>query len=130
MAFTALESFESPSRQGHPIVYTTKSELTLQRPAKLRVIICGDGPASEFYYDGKAMKAFAPVENLAVAEAPPTIDAALEAAYHAAGIYFPFTDFIVADTYGRCSSGDAARLLRRPIPSSRGYDNGHRGIRG
>jgi len=41
----------------------------------------GDGPSSEFYYDGKTMVAFAPAENLvAIAEAPSTIDAALEKA--------------------------------------------------
>ena len=56
----------------------------------------GDGPASEFYYDGKTMMAYAPAENLvAVADAPPTIDAALEAAYNKAAIFFPFTDLLV-----------------------------------
>jgi hypothetical protein len=98
VAFTAVESYESQSRQGHSLVYVSKSEVTLQRPDKLRVITLGDGPASEFYYDGKTMTAFAPAENLvAITEAPPTIDAALEAAYHASGTYFPFTDLIVAD---------------------------------
>jgi len=44
--------------------------------------------------------ALSPAENLvAIAEAPPTIDAALEEAYHNAAIYFPFTDMIVADPY-------------------------------
>jgi hypothetical protein len=106
VSFTAVESFESPSRQGHPLVYTTKSEVSLQRPDKLRVIISGDGPASEFYYDGKKMTAFAHTENLiAVADAPPTIDKALEAAYHSAGIYFPFTDLIVTDPYGDMAPG-------------------------
>jgi hypothetical protein len=71
-----------------------------QRPDKLRVITLGDGPASQFYYDGKSMIAFAPAEKLiAVAEAPPTIDAALEAAFHSSGTYFPFDDLIVADPY-------------------------------
>ena len=100
MSFTAVVTYESPSRLGPPLVYTTRSEVTLQRPDKLRVITPGDGPASEFYYDGKTMMAFAPAENLvAVADAPPTIDAALKAAYDAAAIYFPFTDVIVADPY-------------------------------
>ncbi len=100
VAFVAVESYETPSRQGHPLVLVNKSEVTLQRPNKLRVITPGDGPASEFYYDGKKMMAFAPTENLlAVADAPPTIDAALEAAYHSSGTYFPFTDLIVADPY-------------------------------
>jgi hypothetical protein len=93
MAFTAVVSYESPSRLGTPLVYTTKSEVTLQRPDKLRVITSGDGPASEFYYDGKVMMAFEPAANLvAVADAPPTIDATPQAAYDSAAVYFPFTD--------------------------------------
>jgi hypothetical protein len=101
MRFTAVVSYENPSLFGPPLVYTTKSDVVVQRPDKLRVITSGDGPASEFYYDGKTMVAFAPAENLvAVAEAPPTIDAALKAAYDSGGIYFPFTDLIVADPYG------------------------------
>jgi hypothetical protein len=87
MRFTAVISYESPSRLGPPLVYTTTSEVTLQRPDKLRVITPGDGPASEFYYDGKTMMAFEPAANLvAVADAPPTIDAALKAAYDNAAI--------------------------------------------
>jgi hypothetical protein len=106
MTFTAVISYESPSRLGPPLVYTTKSDVTLQRPDKLRVITPGDGPASEFYYDGKTMTAFAPVENhVAVADAPPTIDATLKAAYDTAAIYFPFTDVIVADPYQDVADG-------------------------
>src|SRR6185503_11264163 len=76
MSFTAVISYESPSLLGPPLVYTTTSEVTLQRPDKLRVLTPGDGPASEFYYDGKTMTAFAPTENLvATAVAPATIDA-------------------------------------------------------
>ena len=64
MKFTAIHFYESPSRQGHPLAFTTKSEVTLQRPDKLRVIMSADGPASEFYYDGKKMMVYAPAENL------------------------------------------------------------------
>jgi hypothetical protein len=104
MKFTAIHFYESPSRQGHPLAFTTKSEVTLQRPDKLRVMILADGPASEFYYDGKKMMAYAPAENLvATADAPPTIDATLEQAYHSAAIYFPFADWIVADPYKEMS---------------------------
>lgn len=101
MSFTAVVSYENPSRLGPPLIYTTSSDVTLKRPDKLQVITAGDGPASEFYYDGKTVMAFAPAENLvAVADAPPTIDATLEAAYHYAAIYFPFSDVLVADPYG------------------------------
>ena len=106
MSFTAVVSYESASRLGIPLVYTTRSEVTLQRPDKLRVITPGDGPASEFYYNGKTMTAFAPAENLvAIAEAPATIDAALKAAYDSAAIYFPFANLIAADPYTHITDG-------------------------
>src|SRR5271157_4047433 len=100
MTFTADVSYESPTRQGPPLVYVTRSEVTMVRPNKLKVISPGDGPASEFYYDGKVMMAYTPAANLvAVADAPPTIDATLEEAFTKAGIYYPFTDVIVTDPY-------------------------------
>ena len=106
MSFTAVVSYENPSLSGLPLVYTTQSEVLLQRPDKLRVITPGDGPASEFYYDGKTVTAYSPGENLvSIAAAPPTIDAALEAVYHAAATYFPFTDMIVTDPYKDIADG-------------------------
>ncbi len=100
MSFTTVVTYESPSRLGIPLAYTTKSDVVMQRPDKLRVITSGDGPASEFYYDGKIMMAYAPAEDLvAVADAPPTIDETMEVAYHVAAIYFPFDDVIVSDPY-------------------------------
>jgi hypothetical protein len=106
LTFTAVATYESPSRLGPPLAYTIQSDVTLQRPDKLRVISPGDGPASEFYYDGKSMTALAPAENLvAVAAAPPTIDAALDAAYDLGAIYFPFSDVVVADPYAGMAAG-------------------------
>jgi len=106
LKFTGVHFYENPSRHGHPLAFTTRSEVTLQRPDKLRVIMPADGPASEFYYDGKKMMAYAPAENLvAVADAPATIDAALKQAYDSAAIYFPFADWIVADPYKEMSDG-------------------------
>jgi hypothetical protein len=106
LAFTAVVSYEGPSLLGPPLIYSTKSQVTVSRPDKLKVITLGDGPPSEFYYDGKLMMAFAPTENLvAVADAPPTIDAALVAAYDDASIYFPFMDVIVSDPYKDFAEG-------------------------
>lgn len=100
MSFKAITTYERPSRLGPPLAYNTVALVNLQRPDRLRVLTSGDGPATEFYYDGKQAYAFEPKENLlAQAEAPPTIDATLEAAYQRAAIYFPFTDVIVADPY-------------------------------
>ncbi|MFZ0678927.1 DUF2092 domain-containing protein [Candidatus Binatus sp.] len=106
MSFTAVISYENPSRLGPPLIYTVRDDVTLERPDKLKVITPGDGPVNEFYYDGKTMSAYAPAENLvAVASAPPTIDAMLEAAHRDAAIYYPFTDVIVADPYEGIADG-------------------------
>jgi len=106
MSFTAAVGYEFPSKLGPPLVYTSRYDVTMQRPDKLRILMPGDGPASEFYYDGKAMVAYSPAENLAaVADAPPTIDGALKAADQTAAIFFPFTDLLVADPYAALTDG-------------------------
>jgi hypothetical protein len=109
VSFTAVAGFEFPSKLGPPLVYTTRYDVTLQRPDKLRVLMPGDGPPSEFYYNGKTMVAFAPEANLAaVADAPATIDGALKAAYQSAAIYFPFTDLVISDPYAALADGKLA----------------------
>ncbi len=106
MSFTATVSYEYPSKLGPAIVYTSRYDVTMQRPDRLRVVNPGDGPASEFYLDGKTMVAFAPAENLAaVAEAPPTIEAALKQAFDKAAIFFPFTDLLLPDPYAAMADG-------------------------
>lgn len=106
MTFTSVSTYESPSLIGPPLVYTTISEVTLERPNQLRVITPGDGRANEFYYNGKTITAYSPAENLvAVADAPSTIDAALKMAYDSAAIYFPFTDVVVENPYKDIAEG-------------------------
>ena len=58
MSFTAVISYENPSRLGPPLIYTVRDDVTLQRPDKLKVITPGDGPVNEFYYDGKRCPLF------------------------------------------------------------------------
>ena len=100
MSFTALGAYEVPSLWGPPLIYGRIYEVALQRPDKLAVMTVGDGPRTEFYDDGKVMMSFHPAENLvAVADAPPSIDAALEKLYGNSGTYFPFTDVIVSDPW-------------------------------
>ncbi|MDR6927636.1 DUF2092 domain-containing protein [Pseudomonas sp. BE134] len=100
LSFKAVTTYEKPSRLGPPLAYSSVALVTEQRPNQLRVMTSGDGPATEFYYDGKQAYAFQRKDNLlAQVDGPPTIDAMLEAAYLRAAIYFPFTDVIVADPY-------------------------------
>src|SRR5512137_2926361 len=115
MSFTAIVGYEYPSKLGPPIVYTSRYDVTMQRPDKLRILMPGDGPASEFYYDGKTMIAYAPAENLAaVADAPPTVDAALASAYKNASIFFPFTDLLMSDPYASLGSGTVTAFVIGP----------------
>jgi hypothetical protein len=112
MSFTAVVSYESSSRLGPPLVYTSKSDVTMQRPNKLKVVTLGDGPATEFYYDGKVMMAYAPAENLvAVADAPATVDETLAAVYTSAAIYYPFEDVIVTDWYKDIAAGPLTKAF-------------------
>ena len=106
LSFTAVASYEYPSRLGPPIVYSMRYDVALQRPNQLKIVVPGDGPASEFYWDGKEMVAFAPAENLvAVESAPPTLEGALKQAFDRAAIYFPFTDLLLPDPYAAISPG-------------------------
>ena len=126
MTFTATATYESPSALGPPLVYTTISDVTLQRPDKLRVITPGDGPASEFYYDGKTMMAYAPAENLvAVADAPPTIDAALQRGLRLGRDLLPVHRRRRRRPLRRPRRRPEARLLHRPVARRRRDDDGH-----
>ena len=100
MGFTAIVDIEYPSKLGPPLAYPVRYDVAMQRPDKLRVLQSGAGPANEFYYDGKAILAYAPEANVvAVSDAPPTIEAALKFAYDKAAIYYPFTDLLLPDPY-------------------------------
>jgi hypothetical protein len=106
MSFTATVSYEHPTRYGPPLVTTTRYDVTMQRPDKLRVLIPGDGPPREFYYDGKGMVVYLPNDGLAaVAAAPPTVEAALAQALKTADVYFPFEDLLLPDPYAALAKG-------------------------
>ena len=106
VSFNSVVSEESPSRLGPPLLYTTQYRVALQRPDKLRILSPGDGPATELYYDGRSLVAFAPKENyVATTAAPATIEAALDLAFDKAQIYYPFVDLIVADPFKALSEG-------------------------
>jgi hypothetical protein len=106
MRFTARSSYEHFAVDGQPLVYMTVSHVTMRRPDRLRVITPGDGQGTDFYYDGKTIMAYVPAaDTVAIAPAPPTIDAMVKQVYDKAAIYFPFVDFIVADPYKDITAG-------------------------
>lgn len=106
ISFVTLGAFDVPARNGQPLFYFTRSEVLMVRPNKLRVIVPGDGPPSEFYFDGKTIAVFQPYSDLvATMDASGSLEDALEAIYKKAGLYFPFVDFIVADPYDTLTKG-------------------------
>ena len=106
ISFNVRRAFDEPAANGQPLFYMVSSTVSMQRPDKLKVITLGDGPASEFYYDGKEMAVLMPTANLiAVESAPPKLDDLLDAAYTKAGIYFPWVDLIVSDPYSAITEG-------------------------
>ena len=115
LSFTAVASYEYPSRLGPPIVYSVRYDVSFQRPNQLKIVVPGDGPAFEFTFDGKEMVAFAPKENLvAVSEAPPTLEGALKKAFDTAAIYFPFTDLLLPDPYAAIAPGAVTTFVVGP----------------
>jgi hypothetical protein len=118
LSFTAVASYEYPSRLGPPIVYTMRYDVALQRPNQLKIVVPGDGPATEFTWDGQEMVAFAPAENLvAVAAAPPSLEGALKQAFERAAIYFPFTDLLLPDPYAAIGPGAVTAFVVGPSAS-------------
>lgn len=106
LRFTAVTTYEAPARNGQSLYYSTLSKVTMQRPNKLRVITPGDGPASDFLYDGKDMLAYAPSADLvAVGPAPATVDETIKAAEDQAAIFFPFAEVIASDPYKNMAEG-------------------------
>ena len=55
LEFTAVSTYERAARNGQPLYYSLVHQVTVERPDKMRVITPGDGPPTEFYYDGKSM---------------------------------------------------------------------------
>jgi hypothetical protein len=106
ISFHALGAFDVPARNGQPLFYFSRSDVLLARPNKLRVIVPGDGPPSEFYFDGSTVAVLTPKEDLiALAAVPGNVEEMLGKIYEKAGIYFPFVDFLVSDPYKALTTG-------------------------
>ena len=97
-------------------------------PGQARVITFGDGPPSEFYYNGKTMMAFAPGENLvAVADGHPRSTPrrhGVRYCRHLLPVYRPDRGRSVQGHRGRTG----ARLLHRAVERGGRHDDRHGGV--
>lgn len=84
---------------GEKIDVDTSSRALVKRPNMLRSDRTGDRPAS-LYYDGTTMTLYGKTENMyATAEAPPTIDGAIDFARDRLGIDAPAADLLYSRPY-------------------------------
>ncbi len=106
LSFSVKTAFEEPARDGQPLFYMVQAVVSLERPNEMKVVTSGDGPPTEFLYDGKSILEFLPASNMvAEAAAPPTLEAMLDDVYDKYGLYFPFIHFVVEDSHKKMIEG-------------------------
>jgi hypothetical protein len=98
--FRASSFIEVPAITGQFLTLFTESDITLQRPNKLRVDVSGDVPGFQLYFDGAKLSAFDPQKNLhSVSDPLATIDVMLDFVLTKAQINFPSADFMYSNPY-------------------------------
>jgi hypothetical protein len=104
--FRTSSTVEVPAKTGQFITLFANSEISLQRPNKLRVKVTGEVPNFEFAYDGNNIAAFAPKNNVySVTKAPETIDAMLPFVEKETGIHFASAYVLYSDPYAVLTKG-------------------------
>jgi len=101
---------EAPTPSGQTITLFPATEVAVKKPNKLRVELRGEGPAFDFFYDGKTAVAYAPeAKKYSIAAAPPTLDDMLPALEKETGIQFITAPLLFKDPYA---------VIGRPITSA------------
>jgi hypothetical protein len=91
---------EVVTKAGQVIEFDATSQLTVERPNKIRSDRRGEVVDVSFYYDGKTMAIMGHKNNYyATAAAPPTIDEALAFAGERIGVEIPSADLIHSNPY-------------------------------
>lgn len=98
--FRADTIVELPALTGQFITVFSKAEVTLRRPDGLRVLMTGEAPHFDFFYDGRTVTAYAPGTRLySVKNAPPTLEEMLRGLQAETGIRFAMAPFLFQDAY-------------------------------
>jgi hypothetical protein len=85
---------------GQTLAFPYASDVKVSRKAGLRSDRLGEKTSVEFYYDGESFTLYGKDQNVyATAKAPPTLDAAIDAARQEFGIEAPGADLLYADPY-------------------------------
>ncbi len=106
ISLRSSSTVEVPAKTGQFVTLFATSEITLQRPDKLRVNVTGEVPNYEFYYDGKTIVASATGDKVySITPAPTTIDAMMPFADEKTGIHFATADVLFSDPYAMLTQG-------------------------
>lgn len=101
---------EAPTTSGQTITLFPAMEVSVKKPDKLRVELRGEGPAFDFFYNGKTAIASAPEsKNYSISAAPPTLDEMLPALEKETGIHLVTAPLLFKDPYA---------VIGRPITSA------------
>ncbi|HEY9113851.1 MAG TPA: DUF2092 domain-containing protein [Bacteroidales bacterium] len=96
----AQSTLEDINLSGHRVDYEIASTVVLQRPNKLRTERSGDLYNQVFFYNGKTLTLYNPVQKVYATEAAPgTIDEMFLFAYDKFGISAPVSDLIYSNAF-------------------------------
>jgi hypothetical protein len=99
VASTSVDELVLPD--GQKVQSVAESLVAVKRPNRLRSDRVGPLADAEFRYDGSTFSIYGKRLNLyASAAAPPTLDAAIDAARDRFGLYAPGGDLLFSDPYG------------------------------
>jgi hypothetical protein len=100
LSYHSRSTVEVVGKTGQFLTHFLESDISLERPNKLRANIGGELPHFQFYYDGANVSAWDPQKNFyATASAPKTIDEMLPFVVQKTGIEFPSGDFLIGNPY-------------------------------
>jgi hypothetical protein len=85
---------------GHRVDYELHARVAVKRPNKLLAARTGETMSQTFFYDGKTLTLYDPVEKVyATQPAPATIEGAVTLARESIGIVFPAADLVYRNAY-------------------------------
>jgi hypothetical protein len=85
---------------GHRVDYDLRARVAVKRPNKLLAVRTGETMSQSFFYDGKTLTLYNPVEKVyATQPAPDTIEGAVTLARETIGIVFPAADLVYRNAY-------------------------------
>jgi hypothetical protein len=96
----AQSEIEDLHSSGHRVDYDLRARVTVKRPNKLLAVRTGETMSQSFFYDGKTLTLYSPVEKVyAIQSAPETIEGAVTLARETIGIVFPAADLVYRNAY-------------------------------